>query len=410
MDPYPLQGWRWIDIDGLRLLESPLGQKCATTAEAFDYELANQGGDAGDKDLRCQLTMIQKFLNQCCSESLIVSDAKASAADGSDNLEEAPVRQVVTTSPLEDWLWRGDHPILRDMHWYAYSMWVFRVEKLPLKLKEDGETVVPGPRFIDIEFSSDYKLHKTHKQRIASEFRVPLFEGFTMLPSSFDSETAAMYKSLLLRALVVKVDDQPEDVRFANAFTPLCEVAGQVLEPNEAFTRSWLAHVTDQKMLATEAARRFLDRYEYMSLWETKEVQDELAGMWDAAQDARTDMEVDAEGGALIETDVDSPNNKSRGVSGEGSIDPDEGKPRVTVRQYAALIGQKVMSNLEGLARARREKHPRAYQTDAEVHQAYISATSGGAGAQEDGPEDGPKANEAPRQSDEVFPLLPWSF
>ena len=106
-------------------------------------------------------------------------------------------------------------------------MWVFCVEKMPLKLKDDGEPLVPGPRFIDIEFSPDYKLHRTHKQRIATEFRVPLYEGFTMPPSTRDSETAAMYKSLLLRALSVEEGDEPEDVRVAEAFKPLCVIEGK---------------------------------------------------------------------------------------------------------------------------------------------------------------------------------------
>ena len=173
MDPYPLQGWRWIDVDGQSLLQGPLGQRCETTAEAFDNELASQSA-GGDKELRGQLTMIQKFLNQCCSESIEHKDVSGTAPVG-DDVDDNHVRQVVTTSPLEDWLWRGNHPIVRDMHWYLYSMWVFRVEKMPLKLKDDGEPLVPGPRFIDIEFSPDYKLHRTHKQRIATEFpRAPV--------------------------------------------------------------------------------------------------------------------------------------------------------------------------------------------------------------------------------------------
>ena len=119
---------------------------------------------------------------------------------------------------------------------------------------------------------------------------MPLYEGFTMPPSTRDSETAAMYKSLLLRALAVEQGDQPEDVRFAEAFAPLCCIEGKPLDGNQAFTHSWLAHVDKQKIWATEAARRFLDRYEYMSLWETQEVQDELNDMWEAAQECEDDQ------------------------------------------------------------------------------------------------------------------------
>ena len=48
----------------------------------------------------------------------------------------------------------------------------------------------------------------------------------------------------------------------------------------QAFTRAWLAHLDTQNEEAAEAARRFLDRHEYMSLWETQEVHDELNDMW----------------------------------------------------------------------------------------------------------------------------------
>ena len=70
MDPYPLQGWRYVDIDGQRLLENSLGQKCATTAEAYDTEYAQIASGESDKDTRAQLTILQKFLNQCCPETL----------------------------------------------------------------------------------------------------------------------------------------------------------------------------------------------------------------------------------------------------------------------------------------------------------------------------------------------------
>ena len=106
-----------------------------------------------------------------------------------------------------------------------------------------------------------------------------------------------------------------------------------------------------------------------------------------------------------------SPDGMSRRSAWEGAPDPDEGKPRATVQQYAALIAQKVMTHLEGLAQARLEKRPRPYQTDAEIHQSYIKATSGGgAEGAEYEPEEGPAAGEAPQKSREVFPLLRGDF
>ena len=300
-------------------------------------------------------------------------------------------RQVVTTSALEDWLWRGDHPIVKEMPWYVYSMWVYRVERMPRKHRANAE-----PRFIDIAFSSDYKLHHTHRQRLATEFRVPLYEGFTMPPSTRDSETAAMYKSLLLRQLSVPAGEEPEDVRFAKAFVPLCKIEGKPVDGNNAFTEAWLAHVEQQKVWAAQAARRFLDRYEYMSLWETQEVQAELYAMRQATQE-----DVDQQ---------NSPGGRSPREASEVAPDPDEGKLRATVKQYAALVAQRVQAHLEGLARARVEKRPRAYTTDAEIHQSYITATSGGAQRAEDEPEDNPAVDEAPQKSQEVFPLLRGTF
>ena len=55
-----------------------------------------------------------------------------------------------------------------------------------------------------------------------------------MPPSTRDSETAAMYKSLLLRNLSIKRGDEPEDVRFAQTFDPLRLVEGEHLDGNQA--------------------------------------------------------------------------------------------------------------------------------------------------------------------------------
>ena len=67
MDPFPLLGWRYIHIDGQRLLESPAGQRCATKAEAFDLDFNKIASGRSDEDSRVQLTFPQKFFNECCS-------------------------------------------------------------------------------------------------------------------------------------------------------------------------------------------------------------------------------------------------------------------------------------------------------------------------------------------------------
>ena len=75
------------------------------------------------------------------------------------------------------------------------------------------------------------------------------------------------------------------------------------------------------------------------------------------------------------------------------------------------LLYVQVASNLEGIARARLEKRPRQYQSDAAVHQAYMQATSGG-GVQ-DGDEEPPDAMhavEAPQPLKRHFELIPWNI
>ena len=101
------------------------------------------------------------------------SEAPAAAAEGlsrgaGDAETQAPTLRVLcSTSSLEDWLWRGDDPVLYDMHWQVYSMWVYRIEKPPAP---QSRTAPKRPRFIDIEFSKDYELHGSHLQRLSTLF------------------------------------------------------------------------------------------------------------------------------------------------------------------------------------------------------------------------------------------------
>ena len=79
--------------------------------------------------------------------------------------------------------------------------------------------------------------------------------------------------------------------------------------------------------------------------------------------------------------------------------------------QYGALIGEEVASHLEGLARARVEKHKRMYQTDQEIHEQYVKLTTGGGeGAQDDGADEvGPDERGAAISNEADFPILPWN-
>ena len=72
-------------------------------------------------------------------------------------------------------------------------------------------------------------------------------------------------------------------------------------------------------------------------------------------------------------------------VSGAGAAEPDhchdKDNPRATAGQYVAMIGTDVAGNLEGVALARQEKCPPLCRSDAEVHEAYLMATTGGGAA-----------------------------
>ena len=263
------------------------------------------------------------------------------------------------------------------------------------KTARAGASPLPRQRFIDIEFALHCALCTTHSQRIASEFRVPVFQVFTMPPTIVDSETAALYKQLLLRPLGVSAGEEPEDVRLVRAFAPLCSVRPTSTQSRSAagataFTQNWVAFAETQGRLALEARYRHMHRYEWPSLWESAEVHDELARM-QAEEAAGGDPEC---------------------VSvGDPEICHDKDKPRATVEQYVALVGEDVATNLEGVARASREKRPRQYQSDAAIHHAYMRSTVGGGDGMGDGDQDDVEAaQDSVKPASAYFEPLPWGL
>ena len=117
-----------------------------------------RGATRACPELRNAAAFLQRFVVEARSE------ASESRREG--------FRVVVVTSTLEDWLHRGTHPVLVSMSLQVYAVWVYRVEKTS-GLKSYCSSV----RQLDFEFASHYVLHATHTQRLATEFRVPLFEG-----------------------------------------------------------------------------------------------------------------------------------------------------------------------------------------------------------------------------------------
>ena len=375
MDPYPLVGWKKIiPDDGTRIIyEGPHGEVYEDLDQVYEYEIGAKHADGSADSTKVHLSILQKFLNDCCTEK------SERAEDG--------MRVVVTTSTVEDWLYRGEHPILKPMSLQVYCMWVYRIEK---PHRNPGQQ--QRARFIDLEFSQQYSLHGTHLQRLATEFRVPLFEGYTMPSQDTCSETAAMFKQLVLRPLSVPCNDEPPDIQLVQAFSPLCAPG----DGATAYGRSWLPFSAQQRASAEVARLRFLDRHEYPSIWETAEVCEALHAMY--VKQAAADEE---DG----QTDEAAP---SRELDPEWC--PDRDKPRATVEQYTAHVGEDVAVNLEGIARARSDKRPRQYQSDAAIHQAYIQSTTGGVDpADADGAEAEP-LGEGPKAVKSFFEPLPWGI
>ena len=113
----------------------------------------------------------------------------------------------------------------------VYSMWLYRVEHPPFNAKAK-----PNFRHLDFPFDSSYQLHATHLQRLCTQFRVPVFEGYIMPSSNVCSETAALYKQLLLRPLSVSGTDKPKDLQMIDAFNPMCSIEHGAT----AFNSAWI--------------------------------------------------------------------------------------------------------------------------------------------------------------------------
>ena len=226
LDPYVLAGWRQeTSEDGSVMYLSPDGVQFKELVHAYEHDVALKApAVTSGRESKQVISFLEKFLQDSGAE-------REERKKGGD-------RVVVTTSSLEDWLFRGEHPLLAPMSLYVYSMWVYRVEKA------SGFATQRATGHVDIPYAEHYNLRHTHFQRVATEYRVPLFEGFTMPTCNKDSETASLYKQLLLRPLAVLPTEQPEDERMLNAFAPMSsvpesEVADKNRRGQTAFTRVW---------------------------------------------------------------------------------------------------------------------------------------------------------------------------
>ena len=67
-----------------------------------------------------------------------------------------------------------------------------------------------------------------------------------------------MYKSLLLRSLSIKQGEEPEDVRFAQTFYPLCLVEGEDLDGNQAAGRKEVTPTSPRQQVSLFRFRCFV--------------------------------------------------------------------------------------------------------------------------------------------------------
>ena len=262
------------------------------------------------------------------------TNLRALQATGEDVAVTAGVNTIaqpkylsVTTSSLEDYLYRGDSELLAGMSWATYGTWVYRIE-LPARPEKSVRGVLP--RYVDVYFDPAYKLYNSHAQRICSEPRVPMFEGFTMPALTVDSERNAMYKQIQCRPTrILQVEDSElsQDELVMKAFalysSPVKGSAGMdnSIAATTAFTRAFLEWEEDMVQEAATARYRFATRFEYPSLWETKEMFEALHWKLEA----------------VMGEELPQP-----------SPDKDRKKPRATVAQYSSMLAESRIAHLEG--------------------------------------------------------------
>ena len=163
-----LRGWREGTRGDTLVYEGPDGQELsvedfAQEAVCVAREQPTTGRIAGTAALR---RLGHQMQEGCAEDPEIVEEA-----DGSGTSERrGPGAKAVALSQLDDWLHRGEDPIVRDMCLYVCSIWVYRVEVRPYgKPAGAAPTSSALPRQIDIPFDDTYPSAASFVQRIASE-------------------------------------------------------------------------------------------------------------------------------------------------------------------------------------------------------------------------------------------------
>ncbi|CAK0850189.1 unnamed protein product, partial [Prorocentrum cordatum] len=212
-----MPGWREVQREGETVYVSPDGEEFDTIEYAHQaFQIANASGSS--------LRDVTKALNKLREgEAEEVPEAPGPTVEGP---AQGKSRGAVL-SQHDDWMHRGDHPIVRDMSLYVYSIWVYRVE-LPLHALPAGELDHEGSGgrtlHVDIAFDSSYTAARNWTQRLAVEPRIPKAEGFQFVSAESNVETHYLMKSVLLRPVHLPDADGPNDtkeLRYLRAYEHL---------------------------------------------------------------------------------------------------------------------------------------------------------------------------------------------
>lgn len=193
-------------------------------------------------------------------------------------------------SQLDDWIHRGDHPIVKDLSLYIYSMWIYRAERNPYAVVSSTEC--PKLSTVDIPFDDSYIAGRTWVQRLALEPRLPKVEGLQFI-TDVDPEMHFLLKAVLLRPVYLPpaIDDSDtRQLRTLRGYQELCtapegEERWCALNegPNKPgpFERGWRSFIEHERSLMEKARFKCMSRHKMWSkpsLWETVEVAEFLQG------------------------------------------------------------------------------------------------------------------------------------
>ena len=224
------QGWsEQLQNPGQKSYIDPNGNSYSES-EMVEVAIAMLEQSAEPKTKKALQHVIKKHLDQLDlqeggNEELVKSAGNDASAEG----QTIPKATYHGYDQLDDWHYRGTHPILVNMPLYEYSRWVYRVEFSPFAVAS-AQAPRRKPRHIDIPFHHDYMLGKTWIQRLSREPRVPRIEGMKF-HSEANSEMHYLMKSLLLRPIhipppVVDVDEgDSRMLRLLHAYQAFCTSA-----------------------------------------------------------------------------------------------------------------------------------------------------------------------------------------